>query len=333
VYNRDRFGPREGRRDLDPKMYRPDEDEDDLESNVKAAPKAAPWIIFWLSLAVPVLTAFPALAHLSSASTGPEALWFGMVALYIWVLLTGLCGLIMTAASFVIAMDKDRRGVARFLPIMIMTGVWIVLGTNSTSDVMVAVLDLISPSRNVGSSVDGSRFTESHPNGAVVESGSYADGKKNGPYELRFRGRVIETGSYVDGRKNGPFVFYTFYSTRFDPDPPPLEGRGSYTDGCLDGPFEEYHQNGQLRIRGTYRADLIPFGRCSGVGGANLPSWVTYPHDYVVARDGAWEEYLSDGQLHTKGTYANGAPCGEWVGDPPNRWRNESKPYPPCPND
>ena len=60
---------------------------------------------------------------------------------------------------------------------------------------------------------------------------------------------------------------------------------GYLRDGKWDGPFESYHENGQLRRRGTYK---------DGV------------------EDGPVEEYYDNGQLYEKGSYKDGKPCGEW---------------------
>ena len=56
-------------------------------------------------------------------------------------------------------------------------------------------------------------------------------------------------------------------------------------DGKWDGPFESYHDNGQLRRKGTYK---------DGV------------------EDGPVEEYYDSGQLYEKGAYKSGGKCGEW---------------------
>ena len=53
-----------------------------------------------------------------------------------------------------------------------------------------------------------------------------------------------------------------------------------------DGPFEEYHDNGQLFMKGTVKDGEL---------------------------DGSNEVYGEDGELIVKGSYKDGEPCGEWI--------------------
>ena len=57
------------------------------------------------------------------------------------------------------------------------------------------------------------------------------------------------------------------------------------TEPPPDGPLEEYHDNGQLELKGTYKDG---------------------------ERDGPWETYHDNGQVRDKGIYKDGRKCGEW---------------------
>jgi|GEM_PF-2407248 len=67
---------------------------------------------------------------------------------------------------------------------------------------------------------------------------------------------------------------------------------GESSDGPIedvdlpDGPFEEYHDNGQLFMKGTVKDGEL---------------------------DGSNEVYGEDGELIVKGSYKDGEPCGEWI--------------------
>ena len=64
-----------------------------------------------------------------------------------------------------------------------------------------------------------------------------------------------------------------------------------------DGPYEIYHDNGQLKSKGTYKDGEL---------------------------DGPRENYDENGQLMSTGIYTNGEKCGEWVEE------GEIVTYDPC---
>ena len=64
-----------------------------------------------------------------------------------------------------------------------------------------------------------------------------------------------------------------------------------------DGPYEEYYNNGQLWVKGTWKDG---------------------------SSDGPYEEYHEDGQLNEKGTLKDGEECGEWTED------GQTVTYDPC---
>ena len=69
------------------------------------------------------------------------------------------------------------------------------------------------------------------------------------------------------------------------------------TEPPPDGPFEEYHDNGQLESKGTYKDG---------------------------EREGPFETYYENGQLREKGTLKDNEKCGEWLEE------GETVTYPPC---
>ena len=69
------------------------------------------------------------------------------------------------------------------------------------------------------------------------------------------------------------------------PEPPP------------DGPFEEYHENGQLMMKGTYKDREL---------------------------NGPFERYDRNGELLDRGTLRDGKECGEWLEE------GEAVTYDPC---
>ena len=67
--------------------------------------------------------------------------------------------------------------------------------------------------------------------------------------------------------------------------------------GPPSGPYEIYHDNGQLKSKGTYKDGEL---------------------------DGPRENYDENGQLMSTGIYTNGEKCGEWVEE------GEIVTYDPC---
>ena len=53
-----------------------------------------------------------------------------------------------------------------------------------------------------------------------------------------------------------------------------------------DGPYKDYHDNGELWMKGSYSDGK---------------------------EDGPFESYHEDGQLESKGSYSRGKKCGEWT--------------------
>ena len=97
---------------------------------------------------------------------------------------------------------------------------------------------------------------------------------------------------------------------------------GSIEEADLpDGPFEEYYDNGELMLKGTFK-DGVPDG----------PLESYYPNGQLDTKgtlkdgvlDGPYERYYDNGQLGWKGSYKDGELCGEWFE------RGETVTYDPC---
>ena len=88
-----------------------------------------------------------------------------------------------------------------------------------------------------------------------------------------------------------------------------------------DGPFEEYYDNGELMLKGTFK-DGVPDG----------PLESYYPNGQLDTKgtlkdgvlDGPYERYYDNGQLGWKGSYKDGELCGEWFEN------GETVTYDPC---
>jgi hypothetical protein len=67
--------------------------------------------------------------------------------------------------------------------------------------------------------------------------------------------------------------------------------QGSFKNGKKHGPWVSYHDNGQLRNKGTFKN-----GKKNG------------------KKNGPWVKYHENGQLRYKGTFKNAKKDGPWVG-------------------
>ena len=98
-----------------------------------------------------------------------------------------------------------------------------------------------------------------------------------------------------NGQKQGPFEEYHENGQ--------LKKKCTYKDGSLYSPFEEYWANGQLKIKGTYKGGLYegPFEAYHDNGQLKLKC--TYKNGFP---DGPYEEYDKNGQLSYKIIYEYG---------------------------
>ena len=95
-----------------------------------------------------------------------------------------------------------------------------------------------------------------------------------------FTGEIsgLENGKFKKGKRVGEWVEYWENGQ--------LKVKGTFKDGKpKDGPWESYHKNGQLREKGN-----IKDGK----------------------QDGLWEWYFEDGQIDHKRNFKDGKPDGLW---------------------
>ena len=90
-----------------------------------------------------------------------------------------------------------------------------------------------------------------------------------------------------------------------------------------NGPYEEYHENGQLMLKGSYFNDKREGQWEWYYENGQLWSKASYSNRRL---DGPFEFYYEDGQLESKGSFSDGDKCGEWIEE------GETLTYPPCPN-
>jgi antitoxin component YwqK of YwqJK toxin-antitoxin module len=144
-------------------------------------------------------------------------------------------------------------------------------------------------------------------NGQLWFKGSYKNGEKDGIWERYFgNGQLDYKGSYKNGKlikklteninedKKKLFIPRKLSGedsrwAQWNKDQPIVDGlrinQYDINTGKKQGIWEEYHYNGQLWFKGSYKNNL---------------------------RDGYWEEYWSNGQLWFKGSYKNGEKDGIW---------------------
>ncbi|NND94642.1 MAG: hypothetical protein HKN45_07215 [Flavobacteriales bacterium] len=103
--------------------------------------------------------------------------------------------------------------------------------------------------------------------GTVRASGSYKEGKKHGIHrEYDTEGNIIKSWVYSDGVEVGSGII----------------GKS----GSFEGPWQEYYEDGSLRVEGTYEEGL---------------------------RAKKWKYYSDSGELIQEGGYRKGKPHGDWV--------------------
>ncbi len=89
-----------------------------------------------------------------------------------------------------------------------------------------------------------------------------------------------------------------------------------------DGPYEDYHDNGELWMKGSY-SDGKEDGPFESFFKNGQPEWVC---SFAKGElHGPFESYHEDGQLESKGSYSHGKKCGEWTEG------TETVRYPSCP--
>ncbi len=89
-----------------------------------------------------------------------------------------------------------------------------------------------------------------------------------------------------------------------------------------DGPYEDYHDSGELWMKGSY-SDGKEDGPFESFFKNGQPEWVC---SFAKGElHGPFESYHEDGQLESKGSYSHGKKCGEWTEGV------ETVRYPSCP--
>ena len=125
----------------------------------------------------------------------------------------------------------------------------------------------------------------------------FSDAPFNGEVTGRLQGRM------KNGKKYGPWN--NFHENG------QLNIKGTYKDGKWDGPwFRYYHKNGQLMQKGTYKDGKEDGPWVGYYRNGQLSGRVTYKDGKQV---GLGVSYYENGQLWSKGHYKNGEKDGTWV--------------------
>ena len=124
----------------------------------------------------------------------------------------------------------------------------------------------------------------------------------------------------------GVFIIVALFSTGVIGRPPDgpyeefhengqLAFRTTYKDGERHGPFESYFENGQLMNKSFYK-DGNYFGLNEGYyDNGQLRFRTNYDSGEWMRVDGREEWYFPDGRLMSTGIYNMGERCGEWILD------------------
>lgn len=104
-----------------------------------------------------------------------------------------------------------------------------------------------------------------HPNGQEAIVCIFRDGKIHGIHNTyNANGELTSRSTYKNGKENGLYTsFYPkdTYSRLHHPNGS-IEIQCHLKDGKLDGLYKEYWDNGQLRVKRTYRNNKIVNGIC-----------------------------------------------------------------------
>ena len=137
---------------------------------------------------------------------------------------------------------------------------------------------------------DGEKTSES--------TGSLTDGKRHGPWVLRFEDGGVQEGPYVDGKKHGPWV-----SRLAD-------------GGVQEGPFVDGKRHGPWVLRladGGVQEGPVVEGKKHGQWVLRLADGGVREGPYVDGKPhGPWVLRLADGDVQ-EGPYVDGKKQGQWV--------------------
>ena len=143
-----------------------------------------------------------------------------------------------------------------------------------------------------------SSFTKS---GMAEEEGIYRNNEREGIWLFYRKGQWQRKVPYRNGKQHGIAVYFVDHKELY---------QWTWKDDRSDGYNVSYHDNGNLRYKGTYSE-----GKRIGVstyffesGGKQISS------NYVDGTlDGSYEYYHENGQLRNNGQYQNGLKVDEWV--------------------
>ena len=131
-----------------------------------------------------------------------------------------------------------------------------------------------------------------------VSEGSLVDGKKHGPWVIRFPDGREYGGPYVDGNRHGRWVVQYESGT---------VGEGPYVNGKKHGRWVEQYENGTVG-EGPY-VD----GKRNGEWVSRHPDGGEHRGPFVDGKkQGRWVEQHENGMVG-EGPYVNGSANGEWV--------------------
>jgi len=125
--------------------------------------------------------------------------------------------------------------------------------------------------------------------------------------EIPYENLVVRQGVHYEVNSQTPF---TGVSVEYHENGQ-LNNRTSYKDGKKDGVDEQYYENGQLRLKGNYKDDKIEDGSFEeyNENGQLIPSGGTFGGIRLYG-NGLYEWYGDNGQLEVKVNYKGGEKHG-----------------------
>ena len=174
-------------------------------------------------------------------------------------------------------------------------------------------------------------WEEYHSNGNLYSKGLYVNGKREGIWEEYYsNGNIGSKGLYRDGKREGIWEEYWHNGN--------IKSKRLYKDDKEDGLWEYYHPNGNIWSKVLFKdgefIKKLPLNeseqpkkklfiprRQSGEN-SKWNQWNKeqpvkdgirinqYTHDGI--KTGIWEEYYSNGNIGSKGSYKDGEEDGLW---------------------
>lgn len=172
-------------------------------------------------------------------------------------------------------------------------------------------------------------WTIYYPNGVLLSTAEFIDGKKNGLYiECEKSGavlvqeyfkndvldgeqrkyvtvknvRILKTvNNYKNGVLNGMCTEYT--------DMGYVQSQTEYAMGIKNGISRWYFSNGRLAMEQTYQNNMLNGAQQVYNQAGVLLTSGNFKNNL---KEGAWTEYHENGKIKSSGNYKNDAPCGDW---------------------